>query len=429
MDVGWQEPSDALLTAFSLVLYVASTYFEATYFDLCFKNALWVLEIATTSGLLFLYVQRLLMSASPLKLARTPEMVLDFTTSGPVLGFLVLTPNTKLARALRALRVLRMYALAAELSVQPVTRKVLVNGLMLFSVIYSAVCCFPGFVHDHLDLVILGGAAASTAATAIALQQLAEEGIWIGDWFGKAAGSENAKLPLPLSAEAQRTEVVRVRGLLSTKEIDALHTMHAKLKPRLGSTGRHSNNQAAAYCSGCWETSYLSTDGWFGRAMPELRQKLISTAREVDAQHWQLLRTATAPVVPRCVEYHTVDAGGSLPFPTHYDTGSLVTIDVMCSDPSEFEGGKFGTLEADGTVRYYPFEKGDALCFVSHKYHHVQPVTAGRRHVLVMELWEGEERSCAHRCERHTGHCGHTVGASFWRRKLSAYLRIGAVRT
>ena len=326
-----------------------------------------------------------------------------------------------------------MYTLAAELSEQPITRQVLTNGLVLFLVIYSAVCCFPDFADGHLDVVILGGAAASTAATAIALQQLADEGISIGDWFGRAAGSENADLKrhLPLAAAAQQTEVVRVKGLLSTTEIDALHAVHAKLKPRLGSTGRHSNNQAARFSCGCWETSYLSTDGWFGRAMPELRQKLISAAREVDAQHWQLLRTATAPVVPRCVEFHTVGAGGSLPFPTHYDTGSLVTIDVMCSDPSEeFEGGEFRTLEADGSMKTYPFEKGDALCFVSHKYHHVQPVTAGRRHVLVMELWEGEERTCAHRCERHTGLCGHTVRASFWRRALSAYLRIGAdVRT
>ena len=121
--------------------------------------------------------------------------------------------------------------------------------------------------------------------------------------------------------------------------------------------------------------------------------------------------------------------GGSLAFPTHHDTGSLVTIDVMLSDASEFEGGQFSTKEADGTVRSHPFDKGDALCFVSHKYHHVEPVSAGRRRVLVMELWEGEERTCAHRCEQRTGHCGHTVRASFWRRALSAYLRLGAVRT
>ena len=36
--------------------------------------------------------------------------------------------------------------------------------------------------------------------------------------------------------------------------------------------------------------------------------------------------------------------------------------------------------------------KGDALVFLSHKAHCVQPVTHGLRQTLVMELWEGEER-------------------------------------
>ena len=132
-----------------------------------------------------------------------------------------------------------------------------------------------------------------------------------------------------------------------------------------------------------------------------------------------MLERATTPIAPRCVEYHTVTPGGSLPFPTHYDAGSLVTIDVLLTDPSEFEGGQFSTLESDGTMQPHAFQKGDALAFVSHKFHCVSKVTAGQRNVLVMELWEGEERACAHRCERHRGHCSHTTRASFWRRALS----------
>ena len=119
-------------------------------------------------------------------------------------------------------------------------------------------------------------------------------------------------------------------------------------------------------------------------------KRLMDLAREVDAKHWNVMNRATRPVVPRCVEYHTVEPGGSLPYPTHYDAGSLVTIDLMLSNTSDFEGGAFGTLEADGSMQSYKFEKGDALLFVSHKFHCVQPVTAGRRNVLVMELWEGE---------------------------------------
>ena len=37
----------------------------------------------------------------------------------------------------------------------------------------------------------------------------------------------------------------------------------------------------------------------------------------------------------------------------------------------------------------------------------MSPVTAGRRHVLVLELWEGRESPCGHRCETRAGACPH----------------------
>jgi len=258
----------------------------------------------------------------------------------------------------------------------------------------------------------LQGSAAVGALAALTIQQYSE-------YADSVAGSALAEQHLPLSAEAQRTNVVRLPKFLSDQEIDSLHKFHAELKPQLGSAGRTSGNQAAAYRQGKWETAYLSTDGLFAQRMPELRRQLMEAAQRVDSDNWQLLGRAVAPVVPRCVEYHTVEPGGSLPFPTHYDAGSLITIDVMLADRSEYEGGEFSTLECDGTMLKHPFEKGDALVFVSHKFHCVSPVTAGQRQVLVMELWEGEERTCAHRCERHTGTCKHTARASFWRRALS----------
>jgi hypothetical protein len=192
----------------------------------------------------------------------------------------------------------------------------------------------------------------AAAAAAITMQQYAE-------FESMVAGSALAEQHLPLSAEAQKTNVVRIPGFLSAREVHEIHELYAELKPRLGSAGRTTSNQAAAYRQGKWETAYLSTDGLFAKCMPELRARLIETAARVDADHWQLLPRAVAPVVPRCVEYHTVEAGGSLPFLTHYDAGSLVTIDVMLSDSRDFEGGEFRTLECDGTMRRYPFEKGE----------------------------------------------------------------------
>ena len=48
---------------------------------------------------------------------------------------------------------------------------------------------------------------------------------------------------------------------------------------------------------------------------------------------------------------------------------------VMLSGRSEYEGGTFQTLEADGELLPHEFDQGDALVFVSHKPHCVSRVT------------------------------------------------------
>ena len=73
--------------------------------------------------------------------------------------------------------------------------------------------------------------------------------------------------------------------------------------------------------------------------------------------------------MPRCVECHRLAPGKDVLHRGHYDHGSVLTIDVMLSDPAkDFSGGRFQTVEADGSVRTHPFNQcGDALVFVSHK--------------------------------------------------------------
>jgi predicted 2-oxoglutarate/Fe(II)-dependent dioxygenase YbiX len=106
----------------------------------------------------------------------------------------------------------------------------------------------------------------------------------------------------------------------------------------------------------------------------------------------------------RCIEYHHVRPGGSLPDPKHHDVGSLVTIDVLLCEPTDFTGGEFTTLEHDGRVQLQQFggrersAAGDGILFVSHKYHSVRAVTSGTRRVLVIELWVGPDTTCNHRC-------------------------------
>lgn len=94
----------------------------------------------------------------------------------------------------------------------------------------------------------------------------------------------------------------------------------------------------------------------------------------------------------RLVEHWEYEVGGGLIDPFHYDNDSVVTIVALLSSEDEFEGGVFRTHEADGLQLEHPMKMGDAICFVSHKYHNIAKVTRGRRRSIVMELWQGGQR-------------------------------------
>jgi hypothetical protein len=196
---------------------------------------------------------------------------------------------------------------------------------------------------------------------------------------------------LPPARLAQQTRVVRIPKLLDESELDAIMDLGCHLPwSRADPLGGRS-------------TAYLSANGYFGAAQPNIRAKLIAAAHKVDDKSWRLLRGRS--VSPRCIEYHKLTCGRDLLYPTHNDDGSLLTMDVMLSRETDFDGGHLQTLEADGTILAHTFERGDALLFLSHKYHHVAPVLRGERRVLIMEIWEGEERLCPHRCTERVGDC------------------------
>jgi predicted 2-oxoglutarate/Fe(II)-dependent dioxygenase YbiX len=122
---------------------------------------------------------------------------------------------------------------------------------------------------------------------------------------------------------------------------------------------------------------------------------------QVDADNWQVLcGRARRSLNLRNVEYHQYSPGGSLAQREHYDGGSLITMDIMLSEPGlDFEGGMFVAPLADGTLERPEFCKGDAVLFISHKYHNIEQITAGKRTVIIAELWEGAEKECGHRCQ------------------------------
>ena len=79
----------------------------------------------------------------------------------------------------------------------------------------------------------------------------------------------------------------------------------------------------------------------------------------------------------------------------HYDVDSVITIVALLNESGDYDGGDFRTYECDSSHSVHAMEKGDAVCFVSHKYHNITAVTRGFRKSLVVELWQGG-----------VGHCG-----------------------
>ena len=209
------------------------------------------------------------------------------------------------------------------------------------------------------------------------------------------AARMRAKLAVDRAA-AQRMQVVRMPGFLKESElraIDALGEEHARI---------HGPPAASAPNRPLWRTQYLNAGGLARGREPALLDKLVDLAKSVDGEHFGG-RAAAADAGARCVELHSCGVGSSLDDPMHFDSGSIVTLDVMLDEADE--GGHFETLEADGAMRRHAFERGDAIVFPSYKYHSVAQVTKGLRRVLVLELWQGDEKLCDHRCTVARGDC------------------------
>lgn len=206
---------------------------------------------------------------------------------------------------------------------------------------------------------------------------------------------------------AQQLSVHCLKKKFSKNEIEEIFQFEAQNLSSLGFARR--DGQGVRRMDGPWSTTYLHTDGLFQKKKDVLLRKIIAAALEADAaENWGLLGRNANDFRVRVVECHTVGKGGSLQDKYHCDRGSLVTIDIMCSDSADYSGGRFMTLEPNGVLMPHEFEFGDVMVFPSHKYHCVEPVQKGTRRVVVVELWEGVEKKCAHRCEDPTEECRYT---------------------
>ena len=104
---------------------------------------------------------------------------------------------------------------------------------------------------------------------------------------------------------AQRTQAVRVRGLLSGEDIEALHRLGKELaRQRPDST---IDRSAWGQPEGTWLVTFLNTEGAFEQALPALHAKVRAAALAVDRAHWNLTAgVAEGQLNYRVAEYHTM---------------------------------------------------------------------------------------------------------------------------
>eukprot|EP00928_Gymnodinium_smaydae_P058926 TRINITY_DN42137_c0_g1_i1.p1 TRINITY_DN42137_c0_g1~~TRINITY_DN42137_c0_g1_i1.p1 ORF type:complete len:250 (-),score=22.94 TRINITY_DN42137_c0_g1_i1:203-952(-) len=214
----------------------------------------------------------------------------------------------------------------------------------------------------------------------------------LNSWSGSSVEDRALSVDLLDCNVAQNTNVVLLPSFFSEEDIEFVRKISADFHALVGESD----------ASG-WSTRYLNAGGFFHDRAPHLLSKLKAAAFEVDAttEGWGVLSKLHCPsrLQPRVIEHHLVTPGGALADPSHYDEGSIITADVMLSDPQkDFRGGKFQTREGSFEFKSYDFRKGDLMLFISHKYHCVQRVLWGKREVLVTELWEGRPCKCRHRC-------------------------------
>mmetsp|Transcript_48092 Transcript_48092/g.108026 ORF Transcript_48092/g.108026 Transcript_48092/m.108026 type:complete len:236 (-) Transcript_48092:5-712(-) len=198
--------------------------------------------------------------------------------------------------------------------------------------------------------------------------------------------------------QAQRTPVVRFRKLLSDGDITQVLRCHeaalAAGDPLV--TNPQNRQHKRKRCLFLHGKSVPLAGQLLGQA-PRVLAKIIRAAvsaqekgnwgREDGDKDLALDGVDVKRCSIRVVEMWEYEPGGGLVEDHHFDAGSIVT--AVCLINDDFKGGEFRTLEANGERKEHDLEKGDVLCFVSHKYHSVAPVTSGRRQALVVELWEG----------------------------------------
>jgi len=136
--------------------------------------------------------------------------------------------------------------------------------------------------------------------------------------------------------EAQKSQVVLVKRLFSEDEIknikEEIESIRQSNKP--GVLERGSPGQP--WLTTVWRTTYLHTNGLFRSQMAAVHNKLRDAMFSVDAANWnQLNNRDPNDLTFRTVEFHEYWPGGQLSQDLHFDSGSIITADVMLEQPGQ----------------------------------------------------------------------------------------------
>jgi PKHD-type hydroxylase len=132
--------------------------------------------------------------------------------------------------------------------------------------------------------------------------------------------------------------------------------------------------------------------GWIG-AKPEMEalwNKLAGVAAEVNRRYFKFELTGFHE--PMQLGIYKAEEGGHYSWHTDacsQDAGvpRKLSVAILLSNPSEFEGGEFQVKTTNDDVRTLETQRGRAWFFPSYTLHRVAPVTKGVRRSLV--LWVG----------------------------------------
>eukprot|EP00931_Biecheleriopsis_adriatica_P041023 TRINITY_DN23491_c0_g1_i1.p1 TRINITY_DN23491_c0_g1~~TRINITY_DN23491_c0_g1_i1.p1 ORF type:complete len:396 (-),score=70.70 TRINITY_DN23491_c0_g1_i1:105-1292(-) len=127
-------------------------------------------------------------------------------------------------------------------------------------------------------------------------------------------------------------------------------------------------------------------------ASPGLRQRMQQLAfRLGDVAGWNV--SGGRPLKVRCLELISYESTGEDEnIGWHTDGATLMTIAIMMSDRSDYQGGALSLRSDNGEhTENHELQFGDAAAWRGWTDHQVAPVASGRRDVFVSEWWLGKD--------------------------------------